>query len=164
MTKFWTSTLFPTDDHSQDRTYLPICWCSTEKQFFFKSMAKNDCSQGVLSYTSNFEMQWCSRLHGYTGSAVGHLGQSLQAWHRSWSRRRPRRGPQSGYRGCRSVWWSSPSVCWGRSTQSSPHTRLLRENGVEKRSTVNSLERQNLITFLQAFIVLRGWSSVVCWG
>lgn len=158
MTKCWTSTLFPTADHSHDQSYLPICWCATEKQYLKKYGKKMiapkeyEVIQAILK---------CSNVpHTAIWAVHGYLGQSLQAWHRSWSRRRPRRGPQSGYRGCRSVWWSSPSVCWGRSTRSSTHTRLFRENGVEKHSTVNSLKRRNVITFQKYFYVSQQPCSV----
>lgn len=60
MTKYWTSTLFPTADHSRARKELSANLVGvTEKQYNEKKnpTATNDCSQGGLSYTSPFEVK-----------------------------------------------------------------------------------------------------------
>ncbi len=54
----------------------------------------------------------------------GYLRSFWLAWRLSWSRRKPRREPRWGCRGCRSGWWSNPFFYSGRSTLSSPHSLL----------------------------------------
>ena len=78
--------------------------------------------------TIRHHLKWRKQLHFFFFFLwPSYLGPSSQVWRRFWSRKRPRRGPQSRYRGCRSGWWSNPSSCWGRSKLSSAHSRLLRE-------------------------------------
>lgn len=106
-------------------------WVSRGRKFYFlfsnyllaAEKMRKDLTNSVCSFWGNkrFLPHGVSR---HEGGAVAYLKLSWRAWRRSWSRTRPRTGQQSVYRGCRSGWWSSPSVCSGRRRPSSTRSRL----------------------------------------